>query len=360
MKRSTLLRTLIIAGSVATGACHAELLVVVSESARIWKGAQLLAEVPQGTELVAKTFQSNWFCVQAEVGGAPAKDGWIRAKDVDFKPVQDAQAKRHELWIKATALGASNMEFSRRLQQYGSYDLKALYPSAVDFGYGKWIDLPDAGIVKQVHFSRDGRAKIRCLNETTQRVDPDIVVWVLNRDGVVLWGAKGSWPMGSVEPGSTQEKDTSYRFAIDKSLAFSKWARLGWDLRPRYILAVGSKRSYDKLMERTMDEVRRLSADPDHGPGEDRSAKSQSGAARHAPSIGFVRDEFAAREIARIAMGHLVSADDFRRKKFSDAVLKDGVWTVRYWEAKLRVNLPLVIQIRQKTGAIIKYEDPNA
>jgi hypothetical protein len=89
-------------------------------------------------------------------------------------------------------------------------------------------------------------------------------------------------------------------------------------------------------------------------------AQSQPAASKHEPNSGFVSDDVAAKDIAKVVLSRLLTPDDFKRKEFSDAVLKDGVWTVRYWEPKTRINVPVVIQIRQRSGSIIKYEDPNA
>jgi len=88
-------------------------------------------------------------------------------------------------------------------------------------------------------------------------------------------------------------------------------------------------------------------------------AKGQTTVARHKPSGGHVSDAEAALKIGKAVLGYLLTPDDFRRKEFSEAKLKDGVWTVRYWEPKTRINFPVVIQIRQNTGGIIRYEDPN-
>ena len=89
-------------------------------------------------------------------------------------------------------------------------------------------------------------------------------------------------------------------------------------------------------------------------------AESFPPASKHEPNRGFVSDDAAAKKIAKVVLSCLLTPEDFKRKEFSDAVLKDGVWTVRYWESKTRINFPVVIQIRQQSGSIIKYENPNA
>jgi hypothetical protein len=89
-------------------------------------------------------------------------------------------------------------------------------------------------------------------------------------------------------------------------------------------------------------------------------SQNQSVLTSHEPNSGYIPDADTAKDIAKAVMSHLLTPDDFKRKEFSDAVLKDGIWTVRYWEVKTRINFPLVIQIRQQTGGIISYTDPNA
>jgi len=89
-------------------------------------------------------------------------------------------------------------------------------------------------------------------------------------------------------------------------------------------------------------------------------AQSQSAASKHEPNSGLVSDDVAAKNIAKVVLSYLLTPNDLKLKKFSSAVLKDGVWTVKYWESKARINVPVVIQIRQQSGSVIKYEDPNA
>jgi len=90
------------------------------------------------------------------------------------------------------------------------------------------------------------------------------------------------------------------------------------------------------------------------------STETETKATRRLPNSGYVVDAAAALQIGKVVLSHLLPQSDFEKKKFSDAKLINGIWIVRYWEPKTRINLPIVVQIRQKTGAIVKYEDPNA
>ena len=80
----------------------------------------------------------------------------------------------------------------------------------------------------------------------------------------------------------------------------------------------------------------------------------------HKPSNGYVGDAKAALAIGKYVLRQLLNPESFQRKVISDAKLKDGIWTVRYWAPKTDINFPIVILIRQQTGAIMTYEDPNA
>ena len=89
-------------------------------------------------------------------------------------------------------------------------------------------------------------------------------------------------------------------------------------------------------------------------------AQSQSAASKHEPNSGFVSDDVAATDIAKVVLSRLLTPDNFKQKVTFTATLKDGVWTVQCDEVYLHLHAIVVIQIRQQSGSIIKYEDPNA
>jgi len=80
----------------------------------------------------------------------------------------------------------------------------------------------------------------------------------------------------------------------------------------------------------------------------------------HKPSNGYVGDAKAALAIGKYVLRQLLDPEEFQRKVCADATLKDGIWTVQYWEPAFRINFTIVILIRQQTGTIMRYEDPNA
>jgi hypothetical protein len=85
----------------------------------------------------------------------------------------------------------------------------------------------------------------------------------------------------------------------------------------------------------------------------------QTKTTKHEPNSGPIGDADAAKEIAKVVLSRLLTPEDVQHKEFFDATLKEGVWTVHCREPKDRESAPIMIQIRQKSGAIIKYEDPN-
>jgi hypothetical protein len=88
-------------------------------------------------------------------------------------------------------------------------------------------------------------------------------------------------------------------------------------------------------------------------------SKSQPGAPKHEPNSGYVPDAAAATDIAKVVLSRLLSPSELAHKEIFDATLKEGIWTVLCSEPKLRLSSPITVQIRQNTGAIIKYEDRN-
>ena len=90
-------------------------------------------------------------------------------------------------------------------------------------------------------------------------------------------------------------------------------------------------------------------------------AQSQPAASEHKPNAGYVSDAQTAEDIGRFILSVTLTPDDkHERTVMHNVTLKDGVWTVQFSGPKTGLAIPIVIQIRQTTGAIIKYEDPDA
>ncbi len=148
---------------------------------------------------------------------------------------------------------------SARTSTLPEYDVVKVFPDAVKFQYDRRIELLGSGIVKEVRFSRArGKIELSYLNGTDQRVKPDVTVWVLNKDGVVLYKFTDVWVFSSVDPQQRHNVTKGFEFKIPEELVFSRWARVGWDREPAYIIAVGSKYACEKLLYRTTSELDRL------------------------------------------------------------------------------------------------------
>jgi hypothetical protein len=89
-------------------------------------------------------------------------------------------------------------------------------------------------------------------------------------------------------------------------------------------------------------------------------AQSHTERAKREPNGGYVSDASAAQDIAKTVLSHLLTPDWSKFTAASEATLTNGVWTVHCWGPKTRINFAITIQIRQKTGWIITYQNPNA
>ena len=91
------------------------------------------------------------------------------------------------------------------------------------------------------------------------------------------------------------------------------------------------------------------------------SAQNLPKAAQYKPNSGYVTDSKAAEDIGRSILSvTLAPSDELERTIIHNATLKDGVWTVQFSGPKTMPALPILIRIRQSSGAIIRYEDPAA
>ncbi len=158
--------------------------------------------------------------------------------------------------LPLTAAGAKPAEIQ------DEYNVLSIFPTAVEFQYDRWTSIKGADIVKEVYFSsKDKQARVKYLNDTEQRIKPDVIIWVLNKDGVVLNKFADSWILKTMSPGEKCERRWKYSLKpnidISDELAFSRWARSIWDAKPGYIMAVGSKYAYDKLIEKTKKEIKK-------------------------------------------------------------------------------------------------------
>ena len=99
-----------------------------------------------------------------------------------------------------------------------------------------------------VHSLNLTNGRLQLLNPSDNRVKPDFKILVLNRDGVILWEHEESWLWKSpdYEERYSVDAEVALKFPA-RELAFSRWARYGWDMTPHYLLCLGSKGGLDRL-----------------------------------------------------------------------------------------------------------------
>lgn len=104
--------------------------------------------------------------------------------------------------------------------------------------------------------------KLVLRNTMHDRVKPDLKVLVLNRDGVILLSHSENWLIDSLDFNQTHTAKITAPLCFPPSLVFSRWAVLAWDAVPKYAVAVGSKTSYDAMLNSLRNESKRLRRTP--------------------------------------------------------------------------------------------------
>ncbi|GEM_PF-5638610 len=210
-------------------------------------------ELLKGTEAACPDLAQEILALREEMDAVRARKAGEKADEARSEEGRRAAAERAEA--------------AKAAEQY---DVLSALPGSVEFAYDRAIRMSSCGILKQLTFHKSGSVEAHYRNDTDQRVKPDVLVWVLNKDGVILWGGEDSWLVDSLEPGQEDDKEWSYQFAIDPRFAFSQWARRpgAWDLRPRYVLAVGSKYALEKLVKRVEQQVTALAQSATPAPDE--------------------------------------------------------------------------------------------
>lgn len=151
--------------------------------------------------------------------------------------------------------GTAVLQEPKELMQL-DYNPQAVFPEAVPFAYGAWLSL-NRGLVSQIKFTSTA-AYARYENASAQRVKPDVIIWLLNSDGVVLEKLTDTWLFESIKPGQSYQQSWSFFCSMPEELVFSKWARVAWDPNPAYVIVAGSKSAYDELLSRARTEIKRL------------------------------------------------------------------------------------------------------
>jgi hypothetical protein len=77
------------------------------------------------------------------------------------------------------------------------------------------------------------------------------------------------------------------------------------------------------------------------------------------PNCGFIADEKVATDVARMLLRWVMTPEELGHKTSYRATLENGIWTVTIGEPKLRMHEVITIKLRQQTGALMEYKDPN-
>ena len=120
----------------------------------------------------------------------------------------------------------------------------------------------ERGVVRSISMVKTGNThmceEILLHNPTEDKVKPDFHVIIMNRDGVIIFTHAENWLLQTIGPHESHRVRVRESMEFPRSLAFSKWALLGWDIAPAYALCAGSKTSYDQLRDDLQREARRL------------------------------------------------------------------------------------------------------
>ena len=100
-------------------------------------------------------------------------------------------------------------------------------------------------------------------NATDHRVKPDLWIFILNKDGVILLEHRESWLFKSLD----YQEDHKVTFGEKlhfpaRPLVFSRWAQWGWDMTPRFALCLGSKTGLSQIKEALQKEMEVIQHQP--------------------------------------------------------------------------------------------------
>lgn len=129
----------------------------------------------------------------------------------------------------------------------------------VNQGLVKSIDLRDT---RRDRRSEAKYKRIYLRNLTHDKVKPDVQVLILNKDGVIVFKHSESWLINTLDYNQSKTVYVDKQIQFPSSLVFSKWALLGWDIKPKYALCVGSKTAYDRLKQNLVNEFSRIQTTP--------------------------------------------------------------------------------------------------
>lgn len=101
--------------------------------------------------------------------------------------------------------------------------VKEQFPNAMEFAYSE-LDI-NKGVIKSIEFDKY-KCNLTLKNTDDSKKDVDVMVLVLNEDGVILWQKTEYWLMSSLEPGQKYTADWDFKPSIPVELEFSKYASI--------------------------------------------------------------------------------------------------------------------------------------
>lgn len=121
--------------------------------------------------------------------------------------------------------------------------------NAVKFQLNTPLSPKNSGIIKSVVFKSSGQAEMTLYNNSEMRVKPYFVVWVFNKNWLVIHRHFDAWLFDSIDPYKKRPETWGYAFNVSEDLLFFRYLSRPLDLKPAYVLAAGSKYAHDKIIK---------------------------------------------------------------------------------------------------------------
>jgi len=129
--------------------------------------------------------------------------------------------------------------------------------NAVKFQLNAPISPKNSGIVESVVFRSSGQAEMTLFNQSEMRVKPYFVIWVFNKNWLVIHRHFDAWLFDSIDPYKKRPEIWGYAFDIKEDLLFFRYLSRPVDLEPAYVLVAGSKYSHDKIIKQLKETISR-------------------------------------------------------------------------------------------------------
>ena len=126
------------------------------------------------------------------------------------------------VFCSSLSLFEEEIEFSKDFMPKG----------AIPFKYDE-IDV-DVGLVQRVEFSTR-KCNLTLKNRGVNPANVDVSVYVLNKDGVILWMVQEHWLLDKIDSGAKFAKDYDLRLSMPESISMSKYAAT-FDPTPKWLV----------------------------------------------------------------------------------------------------------------------------